>query len=149
MKIKLQTLAMALAATFTVGAASADDNAFKFGVTEYTTHSKTNGVTGIGVPPGADAETGNATTVIFVDEPGPVPPGDGAAGADVEQPATAAATTATTANRPPRSCTIISPRSGARLYRMTPIGGLTRTLDGIDNHSQDLRRRSPPRCRAA
>jgi len=68
MKIKLQTLAMALAATFTVGAASADDNAFKIGVTEYTTHSKTNGVTGIGVPPGADAETGNATTVIFVYE---------------------------------------------------------------------------------
>jgi outer membrane protein len=68
MKIKLQTLAVALAATLAAGAASAQSNTFKFGVTEYTTHSKTNGVTGIGVPAGADAETGNATTVIAVYE---------------------------------------------------------------------------------
>lgn len=68
MKIKLQTLAVALAATLAAGTASAQSNTFKFGVTEYTTHSKTNGVTGIGVPPGADAETGNATTVIAVYE---------------------------------------------------------------------------------
>jgi len=68
MKIKLQTLAVALAATFGAGLASAADNTFKFGVTEYTTHSRTNGVTGFGVPTGADAETGNATTVIFVYE---------------------------------------------------------------------------------
>ena len=68
MKIKLQTLAVALAATLAAGTASAQSNTFKFGVTEYTTHSKTNGVTGIGVPAGADAETGNATTVIAVYE---------------------------------------------------------------------------------
>lgn len=68
MKSKLQTLAVALAATLGAGLASAADNTFKFGVTEYTTHSKTNGVSGIGVPAGADAETGNATTVIFVYE---------------------------------------------------------------------------------
>jgi len=68
MTSKLQTLAVALAATFGAGIASAADNTLKFGVTEYTTHSKTNGLTGVGVPPGADAETGNATTVIFVYE---------------------------------------------------------------------------------
>lgn len=68
MRIKLQTLAVAAAATFVAGAASADDNILKLGVSEYTTHSKTNGVTGIGVPPGADAQTNNATTVIFMYE---------------------------------------------------------------------------------
>ena len=68
MTIKLQTLAVAVAATLAAGMASAQDNIFKFGVTEYTTHSKSNGVTGIGVPPGADAESGDAATVIFVYE---------------------------------------------------------------------------------
>ena len=33
-----------------------------------TTHSKTNGISGVGVPPGADVEVSNATTVIFVYE---------------------------------------------------------------------------------
>jgi len=50
------------------GAASAQDNMVKLGVSEYTTHSQTNGVTGIGVPPGADAKTGDATTVILTYE---------------------------------------------------------------------------------
>ena len=68
MKTTLQSLALALAALFAAGAAQAQNNVLKFGVTEYTTHSRTNGVTGIGVPPGADAETGDATTVIFVYE---------------------------------------------------------------------------------
>jgi len=68
MKTTLQSLAVALAAMLATGAASAQNNVLKFGVTEYTTHSKTNGVSGIGVPPGADAETGNATTVILVYE---------------------------------------------------------------------------------
>lgn len=58
----------AITAALACGAASAQDNAFKFGITEYTTHSKTNGVSGIGVPPGADAETGNATTLLLVYE---------------------------------------------------------------------------------
>ena len=35
---------------------------------EYTTNSKTNGIQGIGVPPGADAETGNAATLLFTYE---------------------------------------------------------------------------------
>jgi outer membrane protein len=68
MKTTLQSLAVAMAATLAAGAASAQNNVIKFGVTEYTTHSRTNGVSGIGVPAGADAETGNATTVIFVYE---------------------------------------------------------------------------------
>jgi len=68
MTIKLQALAVASAAIFGTGLASAADNTFKFGVTQYTTNSKTNGVSGVGVPAGADAETGNATTVIAVYE---------------------------------------------------------------------------------
>jgi outer membrane protein len=46
----------------------AQDNVFKLGATRYDTHSKNNGVTGIGLPAGADAYTGDATTVIFVGE---------------------------------------------------------------------------------
>ena len=65
---KLPLLATALAAMLAGGTASAQDNVLKFGVTRYTTHSKTNGVSGIGVPLGADAETGDATTVILVYE---------------------------------------------------------------------------------
>ena len=43
-------------------------NVVKLGITEYTTHEKTNGISGIGVPPGADVDVSNATTVIFVYE---------------------------------------------------------------------------------
>ena len=50
------------------GAAQAQDNVLKFGVTRYDTNSKTTGIQGIGIPPGADATTGDATTVIFVYE---------------------------------------------------------------------------------
>ncbi|HUQ00115.1 MAG TPA: OmpW family outer membrane protein [Aeromicrobium sp.] len=49
-------------------AAQAQDNAFKIGVTRYDTHAKTNGISGVGVPPGADAKVGDATTVILVYE---------------------------------------------------------------------------------
>ena len=65
MKSRLQALAIAMAAMLAAGAASAQNNVVKFGVAQYTTHSKTNGVTGIGVPPGADAQTGDATTVVL------------------------------------------------------------------------------------
>lgn len=57
-------LALALA----WGAASAQENAAKIGAIYYQTHSKTNGIQGIGVPPGADAETGNATTLLLTYE---------------------------------------------------------------------------------
>jgi outer membrane protein len=54
-----------LAVGLICGASQAEDNVVKFGVTQYTTHSKSNGVTGPGIPAGADAETGDATTVFF------------------------------------------------------------------------------------
>ena len=50
------------------GAAHAQSSTFKFGVVRYDAHSKTNGVTGIGIPPGADATVGDATTVVFTYE---------------------------------------------------------------------------------
>jgi outer membrane protein len=48
--------------------AVAQDNVVKMGVTRYDTHSRTSGISGIGVPPGADAKVGDANTVIFVYE---------------------------------------------------------------------------------
>jgi len=68
----IPTLALA-ALVLCSGAAQADgiadgNNVFKVGVTRYDPHSKTDGISGIGVPPGADAEVGGATTVIFVYE---------------------------------------------------------------------------------
>jgi outer membrane protein len=61
----LPILSIAAAALLSVaGNASAQSNVLKFGIANYTTNSKTNGITGIGVPPGADAETGDALTVI-------------------------------------------------------------------------------------
>ncbi|WP_280154063.1 OmpW family outer membrane protein [Piscinibacter sp. XHJ-5] len=73
MRTRLPALAVALAALLATGAAAAQETSFKqnvakFGLSDYTTNSKTNGVSGIGVPPGADAETGDATTVIAVYE---------------------------------------------------------------------------------
>lgn len=63
-----RSIAVAAAALAVAGSAAAQDNIFKLGITNYTTNSKSNGVTGIGVPPGADAETGDATTVLFIYE---------------------------------------------------------------------------------
>jgi outer membrane protein len=54
-----------LAAGLACGAVQAQDNTIKFGVARYTTHSRTTGVTGIGIPAGADAETGDATTLLI------------------------------------------------------------------------------------
>ena len=64
----IASLALGSIAILACGAAQAGDNVAKLGLTEYTTHSQTNGISGVGVPPGADAQTGNATTVIFVYE---------------------------------------------------------------------------------
>jgi outer membrane protein len=66
-QIKSLALATLLGLTAT-GAAMAQDNIVKVGAIYYTTHSSTTGIAGIGIPPGADAETGNATTLIFVYE---------------------------------------------------------------------------------
>ena len=69
MNHKLQ--APALAALFLLlagGNASAQLNTVKAGAIYYQTHAKTSGISGIGVPPGADAEVGNATTALFTYE---------------------------------------------------------------------------------
>ncbi|HET9645654.1 MAG TPA: OmpW family outer membrane protein [Burkholderiaceae bacterium] len=58
------SLSVAIATILSAGTACAQSNVIKFGVAEYTTHSRSNGITGVGVPPGADAETGDAPTVI-------------------------------------------------------------------------------------
>jgi outer membrane protein len=57
--------AIALAASMAAGAVMAQSNVVKFGVAQYTTNSRSNGISGIGVPPGADAETGDATTLLL------------------------------------------------------------------------------------
>jgi outer membrane protein len=64
----IPSLGLAAALAIASAAAQADDNVVKLGLTYYQTHSQTNGISGIGVPPGADATTDNATTVIFVYE---------------------------------------------------------------------------------
>lgn len=68
MTIKLQPLAIALALGATASFAHAQDNVFKAGAIFYQTHSKTTGIQGIGIPPGADAETGDAWTALFTYE---------------------------------------------------------------------------------
>lgn len=50
------------------GAAQAQDSTIKVGAIRYDTSSKTTGVTGIGIPPGADATTGDATTLLLTYE---------------------------------------------------------------------------------
>lgn len=62
------TVAALCACAATAGQAQAQDNVFKFGPIRYTTDSRSNGVTGPGIPPGADAETGDATTLLLVYE---------------------------------------------------------------------------------
>jgi len=70
MNIKLQPLALALTLPLTLfaGATQAQENVFKAGAIFYQTHSKTTGIQGIGIPPGADAETGDAWTLLFTYE---------------------------------------------------------------------------------
>jgi len=63
-----RSLALFVAAAATAGVAQAQDNTVKFGVTYYQTHARTSGITGIGNPPGADAQVGSATTVLFTYE---------------------------------------------------------------------------------
>jgi outer membrane protein len=68
MSTKLHPLTLAVALTFAVGAAQAQQHVFKGGAIFYQTHSKTTGIAGIGIPPGADAETGDAWTALFTYE---------------------------------------------------------------------------------
>lgn len=66
--LSIRALIAAAALALPASAALAQQNIFKAGVIEYTTNSKTNGIQGAGVPPGADAETGNATTLLLTYE---------------------------------------------------------------------------------
>lgn len=56
---------LVLAAVAACSAAQAQDNTLKVGAIRYDAHSKTNGITGPGIPPGADAEVGDATTLLL------------------------------------------------------------------------------------
>lgn len=69
MKRKIIALAALAAASLAGHPALAQTvNTVKAGVIYYQTHEETSGVSGIGVPPGADATVGNATTVLFTYE---------------------------------------------------------------------------------
>ena len=69
MNSKLPSLVVAAAlATACAAVQAQQSNVFKVGITRYDTHSSTSGISGVGVPAGADAQTGDATTLIFVYE---------------------------------------------------------------------------------
>ena len=68
MQQNFRLLVLAAAACATCGVAQAQSTTLKAGVIRYDANSKTNGVTGIGIPPGADAEVGDATTAVFTVE---------------------------------------------------------------------------------
>jgi outer membrane protein len=65
MQSKLQSLALLAVACLGHTACLAQLNTVKGGIIYYQTHAQTTGITGIGVPPGADADVGNATTVLL------------------------------------------------------------------------------------
>lgn len=67
MNAKLSILLLALAGT-AAGSAWAQATTVKLGVVRYETDAKTSGVVGIGVPPGADAAVGSATTLLLTFE---------------------------------------------------------------------------------
>lgn len=64
----IRAIATGLLATVAAVSAQAQDSTLKLGLTRYDAHSKTNGISGVGLPAGADAVVGDATTVIFVYE---------------------------------------------------------------------------------
>jgi len=72
MQTPIRTLSLLIVATTLGSAALAQTspalNTVKLGGTLYTTHSQTNGISGIGVPAGADATTGDASTLLFTFE---------------------------------------------------------------------------------
>lgn len=67
MTFKLQTLAGCLLLGSCL-LAQAQETVLKLGLSRYDTHAKTSGIAGIGVPAGADASIGDATTAILVVE---------------------------------------------------------------------------------
>lgn len=68
----IRALSLLLAATPLAGSALAQSDTFsntmKLGIAQYTTHSKSSGIRGIGIPAGADSTTSDATTVLFTYE---------------------------------------------------------------------------------
>lgn len=64
-RLPLAVLATALGLGGGAAHAQQEMNIVKFGAVKYTTNSKSNGIQGIGVPPGADAETGDAWTLLL------------------------------------------------------------------------------------
>lgn len=68
MKSQLQLMAVAAGLALSGAAALAQDNIAKGGAILYQTHSRTTGIKGIGIPPGADAEVGDATTLLLTYE---------------------------------------------------------------------------------
>jgi outer membrane protein len=67
MQRKLQLIVLAALAGAGV-AAQAQTHVFKAGVIRYDPHSRTSGITGIGIPAGADAKVGAANTALFTYE---------------------------------------------------------------------------------
>ncbi len=63
--IRIAGLVVATALAAAQAPAWAQSQTVKAGVIRYDAHSKTNGVTGVGIPPGADAQVGDATTVFL------------------------------------------------------------------------------------
>lgn len=73
MTIHFRSLSVSVAATLVgaaalAGNAQAQANTVKAGLIYYQTHAQTTGITGIGVPAGADADVGNAATVLLTYE---------------------------------------------------------------------------------
>jgi outer membrane protein len=67
-KQPLRTVAIAGLLLAAGGPAAAQETVLKLGAIRYDAHAKTNGISGIGIPPGADARVGDATTVVFTAE---------------------------------------------------------------------------------
>jgi outer membrane protein len=68
MPTPIRALAAAAALASAAPLALPQDNVFKAGPIRYDTDSRTTGIRGIGVPPGADAKTDDATTLLFTYE---------------------------------------------------------------------------------
>ena len=71
MQTKIRSLSLLIAATLLSGTACAQSNGLntlKMGVIYYKPNAQTTGINGLGVPPGADAEIGSATTLLLTYE---------------------------------------------------------------------------------
>jgi len=68
MMFRSSPVAAALGLVWAATAVQAQDSTVKVGLTRYDTHSRTSGISGIGVPPGSDAVTGDATTLLVAFE---------------------------------------------------------------------------------